>query len=499
MFRVIQAFGIVWVLVTFLALPPSPEPPRREHGDTYALHGTQPAGQAATAVSPASVVRAVPRWKRVDAGSLAVYVLPGTAADRDVERLSSAAQRSLRRVERRLGIRADEPLELYFVERVFWQGGAAYNNGEILISYPDRSYTGIPLWVYLDHEITHALAQSLVPANGQTNTLLAEGLAVWVSGGHYDVEPIHQLAAAVARSDGYVPIRRLLRDFRAAQHEIAYIEAGSFVAWLIETRGVERVKRLYGRANRPEDVLGRTYAELEREWLTALALQPAGYDTVRYLALQIRAFDVMRSYQTTFDPLAREVPESPIHWSDADRARYQDNVDAPINIALETLIGSIQGDIQCWRLQRAARRLPALERSVQRGAVYGREIQARRVIAEQLVEQDHALQSGDVEAYLETVDPGVRDMIASLLFQYVADARQEIHQETAYLALSPETQRAEAGVWWISSDGARSFQSTFAVSGEQWRLVAMRETELRSQDQCNALPMESTIRRRTAW
>ncbi|MDQ7029506.1 MAG: hypothetical protein Q9O62_06885 [Ardenticatenia bacterium] len=158
-------------------------------------------------------------WRRVHATSeVRLFFLPGSAAERDASLIAAEVRRSVRRVRRALQITEPFALDIYLVERLFWQGGVAYGQGRILITYSDRNYAAVLLRFYLDHEITHALAQQLVPEGGSTNALLAEGLATWVSGGHYWPEPIHQTAAALARSRAYVSISSLAEDFRSAHN-----------------------------------------------------------------------------------------------------------------------------------------------------------------------------------------------------------------------------------------------------------------------------------------
>lgn len=432
---------------------------------------------------------------QIERGDVRVYALPDTAAARDLATISEKAQDSLRRMERRLDVEMRGPLDIYLIERIFWNGAAAYGD-DILISYPDRIYTGVPLSIYLDHEIAHVLAHQFESERGQTNLLLAEGLAVWATGGHYDHEPYHMLAAAVSRSDAYVPLRRLLQDFRAEQHEVAYLEAGSFVGWLIATHGLADVKELYGRADEPEVVLGQSYADLERQWRTMLARQPADFQDVREFALQARTFDAMRAYQTTFDPFAREIPELPAEWTATERERYQDNVDNPINVALESMLGQVQQDIRCGRLSAAERRLDEIERSVQREEVIGAELTARYAIATLLDQQSRALQRNTLDPYLETVKPAARGTVSDVLTRYVTRVQW---QEVAQLDVTAGATYATAfGFWRMSGqDQAIRVQLTFENQDGQWQVAAVREAETGSTNTCNASQMASTIVKHT--
>lgn len=483
MFQLRQILSIVWFLAVIIGARPAFQ------SDAGALH--------ASTIQPAVASQSISslEWKQIERGNVRVYALPGTAAARELDAIGDLAHASVQRMERRLGARTNQPLDIYLIERIFWHGGAAYGN-DVLISYPDRTYTGVPLRIYLDHEITHAIARQFVPEGEQTNLLLAEGLAVWATGGHYAREPYHALAAALSRSEAYIPIGRLLRDFRSEQHELAYIEAGSFVGWLIETRGLAAVKQLYARADDPEAVLGQSYAQLEQQWRAMLALQPAAFQDVRAFVLQVRAFDAVRGYQTEFDPFAREIPARPAEWTPSQRERYQDNVDQPTNLALETMLGQAQHDLRCGRLDAAGGRLADIERSVDAEQLVGTELRTRYAIAEILYSQNEALQTDTIDSYLATIAPAARDATAAILAQY----RNRIQaQEVAQLDVSAGATRASVFVWWRMPDQDQSIPIHIDVENTngQWQVVAVREAQMRSQNSCNALQMASTIVKRT--
>lgn len=404
-------------------------------------------------------------WQRLDVmPTVRLFVLPGTAASRDADRIAAEVRRSLRRVQARLQMETVPQLEVYLVERVFWQGGAAYEEGRILVTYTDRNYTAIPLWAYLDHEITHALSRELVPNGGQTNTLLSEGLATWTTGGHYGLEPVHEMAAAVARSPAYVPLADLLTDFRAAQHEIAYIEAASFVGWIIERWGLETFKRLYGHATTPHLVLGRTYDELEQEWLRWLSAQPVSPFTVRWFDLQIRAFETMRRYQETFDPFARILPDSPAKWDAELIGEYRENPDTPTHVALETLLKDVQEDIRCGHLSSAERRLAELQASIEAQAVVGPEAEAREAAAARLIRAAAPLETARFNNF-SAVDP--------LHLFWQRRVGRPVQQEIADIATAPGSARAAALVWWFDEEGETSLPVRVVLTqdGSEWHIT----------------------------
>ncbi len=131
--------------------------------------------------------------------------------------------------------------------RLLGHGGFA--SREIAVSYLDRNYMAGDEATILHHEIIHILDSRL--GGDLRPSALVEGLAVYLSGGHFKPEPILPRAAALLPAepgcvawsagstplppsapaegcgiDGYIPLRRLIDNFYFEQHEIGYLEAG---------------------------------------------------------------------------------------------------------------------------------------------------------------------------------------------------------------------------------------------------------------------------------
>ena len=118
------------------------------------------------------------------------------------------------------------------------------------------------------HEIAHVYAP-------HDNRFIAEGLAVYLQaklGGNpalpNEGEPLKKLARRYLPSSEImaklnevrtpVPLGRVMDDMTA------YILAGAFIEWLVESKGLERFRVLYD--GDYEKAYGRSFAELEREW-----------------------------------------------------------------------------------------------------------------------------------------------------------------------------------------------------------------------------------------
>ena len=184
----------------------------------------------------------------------------------------------------------------------------------MVVSYADRRYTGGGLYELLVHESAHILDQQFAP---QRISFLAEGLAVWVSGGHYKPEDLTQRSAALVAAGRYVPLAQLIDDFYPVQHEIGYLEAAGFITHLIERNGWGTFKEFYSDVSSDDGptlsgavdanlqrYYGVTLAQMEAEWLTALNSQPADPAAIDDLRTTIRYYDIARRYQEAYDPTA---------------------------------------------------------------------------------------------------------------------------------------------------------------------------------------------------
>lgn len=344
-----------------------------------------------------------------------LFAPPGSDGARDLDGLAGLAEAGFTRAGAVISPTAPVSISVYLVPRVFWQGGVAYGDGgPLIISYLDRNYAGVETWSYFVHEVTHALGAALLPDGAEVGGVLGEGLAVAVTGGHYRLEPIDARAAALAASDAYVPLCRLRYDFYAAQHESAYTAAASFVQYLIRTYGREAFLDLYRRQRpqrgqeqsleefcREDDArvaapLGRTNAELERDWLAYLATITPTDAERRAWELTVRLYDTMRRYQELLDPPARVLPPPPADWKNDDAFRALVPARGRRAAALETTLVAASDALGAGALDRADALLDSLDASLAAGGAPSDDI-ARDydAIAALLEAQARAIRLGD--------------------------------------------------------------------------------------------------------
>ncbi|MGC9334525.1 MAG: hypothetical protein ACP5JJ_10280, partial [Anaerolineae bacterium] len=282
----------------------------------------------------------------------------------------------------------------------------------------------------------------------------------------------------VAGSDEYLS----LEDLRAGpfydfQHETAYLEAASFTKFLIERYGLERFKELYGLATSDavhddalvRELYGRSYSQLEDEWLDYLADQQPDPEQAETWALKVRSFDLMRRYQNELDPDARILPGSPPPDWTSDTVRiFTTRRNEPVNVVVETALLAAQDRLYSGDLRGARTLLDDIEVALNAGGAFIQpSLRARKEIVDLVAAQDRAVLRADAAAYVGTLDP------ASAL------ARQEAVQEALhppYTAYFQEVVRLDLADDGTSAEGmvllhAHVVEGSFAGDGQ---LLAVR-------------------------
>ncbi len=277
------------------------------------------------------------------------YLAP-SAASRDIDALGTAVDDAFRDVADVLRIRIPgQPVPVTFIDSIWGHGG--YTGREMVVSYVDRPYTGLDLDTTLRHEAVHWAMRPT--ATAETPSLLSEGLAVYVAGGHYKPEPLLERAAALDSLGLYVPLPELANTFWAQQHEVAYLEAGAFTAYLIETYGLDRFFELYQltgvSADRPSGWLDaavqRVYdvglTELEGEFLEDLGERVPGAQA-EDVRLTVGLYDAIRLYEALYAPYQEALPDAQEALAAGQTAEFMREANHPYNIAFETLFVEAQ-------------------------------------------------------------------------------------------------------------------------------------------------------------
>jgi hypothetical protein len=335
--------------------------------------------QSESALPPA---QAQAHWAVSDSDCCLVYYVTETAGERDLSLLLEEVDAQAEDVASLLSPDFSQPITVTLLPRVLGHGGFA--SGEIAVSYLDRNYAGSDVGMVLHHELVHVLDGQL---GGELRpSMLVEGLAVYLTGGHFKPEPLIPRTAALLDSDEqeavlglgwYLDLEPLSDNFYRSQHEIGYLQAGALVEYMVETWGWEAFSDFY-RDIRPhpsgessqaisvalEKHFDLSFAQLEERFLEALRQQtvtPDLYDDVR---LTVGFFDTARRYQQVLDPSAyfltawlpsaKEMREREIV---ADYLRHPTRIE---NLTLETLLVNADEHLRAGRYAQTDRSLEAV-------------------------------------------------------------------------------------------------------------------------------------------
>lgn len=258
-------------------------------------------------------------WAEAHSACCTLHYLTGTDAEADLDEISAAVETRTATALSQFasaGVFDDSPIEeplgIVLIPIVVGHGGFATD--EAVLTYSQRNWTGIEFEILIHHEVVHVIDR-LVNTSGPRPSLLSEGLAVYLSGGHYREGDPLQRAAALLALDLYLPITEIVNDFYAAQHEIGYMEAAALVAYLDTVWGWETFIDFYfNLPEGPNDAaiistalearFGLSLAELEENFIAYLLTferDPAVEADVR---LTVDTYDTLRRYQTLAIPSA---------------------------------------------------------------------------------------------------------------------------------------------------------------------------------------------------
>lgn len=253
------------------------------------------------------------RWMASEIPGFRLHYLTNAAAERDLAYLTTRAAWAYEAVTARFPA-ADETLDIYMLDRVIGHGGYA-SSAWVAVTYTDRQYVPQNMELVLRHELTHRL-DAAIDCDGAPS-LLREGLAVYVTGGHYRLDALARKTATLLPSGRYIPLATLAQDFYLHQHEIGYLEAGALMIYVVDQFGWESVATLCGAAKASEAgddvarfeaglraVSGLELAEFERRWMWWLRALPATAQESAALTAKVRLMDTVRAYQAAYDPSA---------------------------------------------------------------------------------------------------------------------------------------------------------------------------------------------------
>ena len=252
-------------------------------------------------------------WATTTTDCCSLHYITGSAAGRDIRSLGQEADQESAAVSQQMGTSLNKPIDLTFLSRVIGQGGFTLDG--IYVSYLDDNYIGNNLPIVLHHELVHFYDAAL--GGTYRPTFLAEGLAVYLSGGHFKPEPLAARAAALVNLGRYIPLKIMTDNFYDQQHEIAYLEAASLVGYMLDTYGWAAFNGFYRTIQAPNgrpdsavidaalrEHVNLSFTGLESAYLASLRAQSFTDSQSTDLRLTVEFFDTARRYQAAFDPSA---------------------------------------------------------------------------------------------------------------------------------------------------------------------------------------------------
>jgi hypothetical protein len=250
-------------------------------------------------------------WASTTSVCCTLFYITNTDAGRDIDQLKIMVDEQAADVSDRMRSSFDQQISITFLPRLLGHGGFATNG--IYVSYLDGDIAGNITGQVIHHEMLHILDASL--GGEMRPSMLVEGLAVYMSGGHYKTEALLPRAAALLELNKFIPLKTLANDFYNQQHEIGYLEAGALIGFMVDKYGWEAYQAFYrhipnldSQVNSLDSALFQNFdinlAQLEQDFLTELKSQVVSEAVRSDLALTVDYFDSMRHYQEVLDPSA---------------------------------------------------------------------------------------------------------------------------------------------------------------------------------------------------
>ena len=131
-----------------------------------------------------------------------IHYITGTAAARDIASLSQEADDQSAAVAAQMSYQLEANIDVTLMPRVIGQGG--FTAGSVYVSYLDGNYMGNEMPILFHHEFVHFYDGEI--GGDYRPSIFEEGLAVYLTGGHFKPEPLGPRAAALLDLGWYIPL-----------------------------------------------------------------------------------------------------------------------------------------------------------------------------------------------------------------------------------------------------------------------------------------------------
>jgi hypothetical protein len=208
-------------------------------------------------------------WRSEATRHLRLHFEPGTFAERRIEHLKAWQEKAFERNLKLLASR-DYPhrTDIFIVEsrermrRLIGEetNGVAYASARVVcfVFSEKTNASGA-------HELMHVMAGNAWGV--KTTPWINEGFAGYADDIWYG-HKLHDLNKHLLKQNKLIPLADLLRDFRGQREMVSYPQAASFVKYLYERYGVDKIRRIWrdGSLRGVSRVTGENISTLERDW-----------------------------------------------------------------------------------------------------------------------------------------------------------------------------------------------------------------------------------------
>jgi len=212
-------------------------------------------------------------WKSASTEHLSLHVEEGTFAETRLEDLKGREERAFARNLDLLRATVYPFQTAVFVvasrERMKQLLGQETNG----VAFPDTRVVCFILNEKVNaagaHELMHVMAKNLW--KGKPKTWLNEGFATYADDLWYGYR-LHNLNRYLMQQGNLISLEKLIEHFGASSVMITYPQAGSFVKYLYEQYGADKLRELWqhGTTTDLQRLLGKDVATLETEWHSKL-------------------------------------------------------------------------------------------------------------------------------------------------------------------------------------------------------------------------------------
>jgi hypothetical protein len=354
-----------------------------ESGDYHIEFSVQPGGpewtETISLLPSVDVPNPEPKahWETIVIECCEVHFISGTDFAQALPDLLDLIQVQAEDAVQRMGLEFEQRVPITILPRVLGHGGFA--GSEIYVSYIDDNYAGNDLSQVLLHEMIHILDRQM---GGELRpSLFVEGLAAYLSDGHFKKEPLLQRAAALLKHGWYLPLNDLADSFYKSQHEIGYLEGAALVQFMVNGYGWQAFNDFYRDINpHPsgdqsqaidqalQKHFGLTLEQLEMKFKTDLHRQNINPDMYDDVILSVTYYEAVRRYQRMLDPsayfLTAWLPEGGQMRQRGIVADYLRRPSTPDNRVIEELLVDIDLHIRAGNYLAAEKELKLVEQKL---------------------------------------------------------------------------------------------------------------------------------------